>query len=118
AQEVEDGNIAAKRGQSPAVKKIGMRMVADHSKGTKELIALAKKKGFTISTSTVKPRNFDSGNFDKQYLASMQQDHEQDIKAYQKEAQSGDDPEVKAWAAKNLPTLKEHLAMVKSANHK
>jgi len=44
----------------------------------------------------------------------MVEDHEKDVKAFEQEAQSGQDPEVKAWAAKQLPTLREHLSQAKS----
>ena len=45
----------------------------------------------------------------------MESDHKADIKAFEAEAKSGDDAEIKGWAAKTLPTMKEHLAMVKEA---
>jgi putative membrane protein len=45
-------------------------------------------------------------------------DHKNDIAEFQKEAKSGDDRDVKAWAAKTLPTLQGHLAMVEDAMRK
>jgi putative membrane protein len=116
--EVADGMVAEKEGQSSEVKKTGARMVADHSKANHELAELAKKKGLSIDTSKGKPRNFDRAKFDRQYLASMENDHEMDIKAFEKEASSGDDADLKAWASKTLPTLRAHLAMVKDARKK
>ncbi len=35
--------------------------------------------------------------------------------AFRKEANSGKDPDVKAWAAKTLPTLQEHQQQAKQA---
>jgi len=110
--EVADGKLAEEDGQSAEVKKIGARMVADHSKANNELVELAKKKGLSIDTSKGKSRNFNKANFDRQYLASMERDHETDIKVFEKEASSGDDADIKKWAAKTLPTLKQHLAMI------
>jgi len=52
--------------------------------------------------------------FDRAYMAHMVEDHEKDVKAFEQESQSGQDPEVKAWAAKQLPTLREHLSQAKS----
>jgi putative membrane protein len=37
------------------------------------------------------------------------------VKAFQKEANSGKDPDVKAWATKTLPTLQEHQQQAKQA---
>ncbi|PYK39815.1 MAG: DUF305 domain-containing protein [Verrucomicrobia bacterium] len=116
--EVADGKLAEEDGQSAEVKKIGARMVADHSKANNELVELAKKKGLSIDTSKGKSRNFNKANFDRQYLASMERDHETDIKVFEKEASSGDDADIKKWAAKTLPTLKQHLAMVEDAMKK
>jgi putative membrane protein len=116
--EVADGMVAEKEGQSSEVKKIGARMAADHGKANNELAELAKKKGLSIDTSKGKPRNFDKAKFDRQYIVSMESDHEADIKAFEKEASSGDDADLKAWASKTLPTLRAHLAMVKDARKK
>jgi putative membrane protein len=44
----------------------------------------------------------------------MVQDHEQDVADFQKEAQSGSDPRLKAFAQKHLPVLQQHLQMAKS----
>jgi putative membrane protein len=49
--------------------------------------------------------------FDKSYISSMLKDHEDDIAAFEKEANGGSDEDVKAFAAKNLTTLREHLRM-------
>lgn len=113
--EVTDSKVAAERGQSAEAKKVAGHMVADHTRANKELSELAKKKGLDIDLSKGKPRNFRKENFDGDYLATMESDHKTDIKAFEAEAKSGDDAEIKAWATKTLPTLKGHLAMVKEA---
>ena len=118
AGEVADGKEAEELGQSAAVKKIGARMAADHSRGNNELVALAKKKGLGMDLSKGKARNFPKGNFDQQFLFNLQNDYEADIKMFQQEANSGDDADVKAWAAKTQPMLKSHLAMIKDARKK
>jgi len=40
----------------------------------------------------------------------MIDDHSKVIAAFEKEIASGSDPDVKAWASKTLPTLREHLS--------
>ena len=113
-----DGEVAVQRGESAEVKKIGSQMVADHSKANKELVDLANKKGLALAMNKAKARNFPKENFDGNYLASMETDHKADIKVFEKEASSGNDAELKAWATKTLPTLKMHLSMVKDAMKK
>ena len=49
--------------------------------------------------------------FDRQYMSEMVKDHAKDVEAFDTEAKSGADADVKAWAAKTVPTLREHLKM-------
>jgi putative membrane protein len=48
-------------------------------------------------------------------MSMMVKDHMQDIQEFQNEANNGQDPDVKALAAKALPTLREHLRMAENA---
>ena len=116
--EVEDGKMAAKQGQGAEVKKIAARMVSDHTKALNELVALAKKKGIGIKTGTVKARNLGTKDFDIQYLRLLERDHKNDIAEFEKAAKGGDDSDLKSWAAKTLPIMKSHLAMVRAAMKK
>jgi putative membrane protein len=47
-------------------------------------------------------------------MKMMVDDHDKDVAAFRKEANGGKDPDVKAWAAKTLPTLEQHQSMAKS----
>ena len=117
-QEVENGKMAEKQGKSADVKRIGARMVADHTKANKELTELANRKGVKFDTRGVRAQNIGAADFDRQYLKLLEMDHKNDIAEFQKEARSVDDRDVKAWAAKTLPMLQEHLAMVQNAERK
>jgi putative membrane protein len=52
--------------------------------------------------------------FDKAYMRDMVADHKKDIADFQKEANSGQDPDVKNWASTTLPTLQQHLQLAQS----
>ena len=117
-QEVENGKLAEKQGQSADVKRIGARMVADHTKVNQELTALANRKGVTFNTKGVKAQNIPTAGFDRQYLMLLDEVHKSDIADFEKEAKNGDDRELKAWASKTVPILKQHLAMVDDAMKK
>jgi putative membrane protein len=56
--------------------------------------------------------------FDRAYMAHMVTAHQQAVALFQKETSGGKDPEAKAWAAKILPTLQEHLKMARGLNAK
>ena len=114
-QEVENGKLAEKQGKSADVKRIGARMVADHTRANKELTELATRKGVKFDTRGVRPQNIGAADFDRTYLKLLEADHKSDIADFEKQAKSGDDRDLKSWAAKTLPMLKEHLAMVQNA---
>jgi putative membrane protein len=51
--------------------------------------------------------------FDREYVKMMVKDHEKDVAAFKRESQQAKDPDLKAWAGKTLPTLEDHLQMIK-----
>ena len=116
--EVDMGKMAQEKGKSAEVKKIGSRMVADHSKANAELMAIAKKKGVDLSKEKPSAHKMDEANFDKSYVDMMVKDHEKDLAAFQAEAKDGSDADVKAFASKTSEVIKKHLAMVKAAQAK
>ena len=117
--EVTLGKLAQDHASSDAVKEFGLRMVSDHTKANEELTALATKKGLTIpadldreAKATLERLSALNGPaFDLAYMQDMVKDHQADVAEFKKEAKSGSDPDVKAFASKTLPTLQDHLAM-------
>ena len=47
--------------------------------------------------------------FDREYMNQMVKDHEKDVKEFERASTKAKDPDVRAFAAKTLPTLREHL---------
>jgi putative membrane protein len=121
--EVEMGKLAQEKAGSDQVKQFGSRMVQDHSKANDELKQVAGAKGVGLpagpdakaQAEMKKMQGLSGPAFDKHYMDHMVADHKQDIAAFEKEAKSGKDPEVKAFAEKSLPTLKEHLQLAQQA---
>ena len=120
--EVELGKLAQEKGSSEGVKKFAQRMIDDHGKANEELRKVAVSKSITVPDSMdakhkarVDKLNKLSGPaFDKAYIKDQLKDHEQDVKEFQKEAQSGSDPAIKDFASKTLPTLQSHLDEVRN----
>jgi putative membrane protein len=112
--EVEWGKLAAQNAQNADVKKFGSRMVTDHSKANSELMALAKEEGVSL------PAAKSSGKWksDKDYMDSMVKDHQADLAEFQKEAQSGTDPDLKAFAAKGAKMVSAHLKLAQETQGK
>lgn len=115
--EVELGQLAEQKAQSQKVKDFGKRMVDDHSKANDQLKQIASQEGVTLPTNlsakdeALKDRlsKLSGEQFDRAYMRNMVMDHKKDIAEFQKEANSGKDPDVKNWASQTLPTLQSHL---------
>jgi putative membrane protein len=124
--EVQLATLAKDHAASADVKSFAQRMYDDHSKANDELKQLASTKGITLPTSLDAKHQatydrlskLNGAEFDKAYMKDMVADHREDVSEFRKESNSGSDPELKAWAAKTLPTLQEHLNMAESTNAK
>jgi putative membrane protein len=117
--EVELGRLASQRAAAEPVRQFGQRMVTDHGAANQELMQLAQQKGMTL------PQEMDAAHraamdrlatlsgaaFDQAYMIEMVKDHQQDIALFTREAQGGQDADVRAWAMKTLPTIQEHLRL-------
>jgi putative membrane protein len=115
--EVQMGTLALTKAGSPDVKKFGQMMVDDHSKANTELKGLATQKNITIPdvmSEDCQKKYYDldkkdKKDFDKEYIDQMIKDHKDDIDKFEKEANNGNDNDVKSWAAGKLTTLRHHL---------
>jgi putative membrane protein len=116
--EVEMGKAGQKQAKSADVKKFATLMVTDHTKANNQLKSLAKKKGVTLEAEAPKPDKMDDATFDKDFMAHMVKDHEKVVAEFEAEAKDGSDADVKAWATKTLPTLKQHLEKAKEVQGK
>jgi putative membrane protein len=120
--EVQLGQVAASKATAADVKTFGQRMVSDHSKANDELKSVAATAGATVPTEpssdqrdTMTKLDKESGaDFDKAYARAMVKDHKEDIDLFRKEASSGQNADLKAFAQRTLPTLEEHLRMAEA----
>ncbi|HEY6458119.1 MAG TPA: DUF4142 domain-containing protein [Steroidobacteraceae bacterium] len=120
--EVEQGNLAQEKAQSPAVKDFGRMMVHDHSAANDKLKGIASSKGIDLPTSPSTSQKATMGKlkvlsgdtFDKSYVKGMVKDHKEDIKEFEKEAKIGKDPDAREFAQSTLPTLRAHLSKIES----
>ena len=115
--EVKLGEQALQNASSPDVKRFAQRMVDEHGKANKDLMSVVGTKGVMV------PKDLDAkgkemceklgklkgADFDKEYMRQMVKDHEEDVAEFQKASKNLQDPDVKAWVMKTLPTVTEHL---------
>lgn len=115
--EVQLGQLAAKKGGTPAVRRFGEQMVREHTPVNDRLMQLAQTKQLSPSTTLDAPhqQTYDTLNglrgraFNQQYLTGQLADHQDQLTLFQTEAQSGTDPDVKAFAAQNVGVIQHHV---------
>jgi len=99
-------------------------MVLDHGRSNAELAALAQSKGLTVrpglepSQQAMRDRlnALTGADFDRAYMSEMLRDHNEDIALFERAVEVSADPDVKAWAARSLPMLRDHLALARQVN--
>jgi len=116
--EIEGSKLAEQKAASPDVKAFARKMIQDHTKVAEELNALAARKGFklpdgpslTQKTELTALRALSGDTFDKMYASRVGvAAHENSVELFRQASREADDPEVRAFAAKHLPTLEHHL---------
>jgi putative membrane protein len=115
--EVQLGKLAEGHAASPEVKQLAQRLVQDHTKANQELLAIAEKKEITLPKKVDDTQEhavklfskLEGAEFDREFLRSQVMEHEKDVAAFSVQAKEGQDPDLKAFAAKQLPALQEHL---------
>lgn len=120
--EVQMGTLAEQKGGA-SVKKIGARMVADHTKANTKLKEIAERLGVVVPASLssadqetyTKLQGESGARFDSDYLAAQLTAHQQAISLFSQEAEQGKDAALRKFAARTLPVLKEHLSMIEAA---
>jgi putative membrane protein len=125
--EVAKGKLAAQKGAHEGVKQFGQKMADDHSKVNDELKSIASGKNITLpdempkaptQATLAKLEKLEGAAFDRAYVEDRLRDHEKTIALFEREVKTGKDAELKAFAEKTLPTLKEHLTTVQDLKTK
>jgi putative membrane protein len=119
--QIQASHLALQKSSDPDVKKFAARMIDDHSKIDHEIVELAKTAGARLPEEITGDQKikFDDMSkligheFDKRFMQYNVDDHEDYVKIFSEQAEKGSDVGVKAFASRNLPTLKEHLQFAK-----
>ena len=120
--EVQAGNLALQRGSSADVKSFAERMVNDHGTANAELAQLATAKGTALPTELDGPpeaalhhlSSLSGAEFDKAYMQHMVEDHDKDVSLFDTASTSATDDDVRDFANKTLPILREHQTLAKA----
>jgi putative membrane protein len=119
--EIGVSRIALERAGSDETRMFAQKMVNDHTKANRELMQLAASKQFAVPTALdVQDRataaalsGLSGEDFDRCYAKQQHAAHICTVELFEAEAKRGQDPDLKAWAAKMLPALKQHKMSAK-----
>jgi putative membrane protein len=119
--EVELGKLASKQAMNEKVKALGERMVQDHTKANEKLKAVAGEAGVKLPEKLMPDhqkhvdhfRAMKGADFDKEYISHMVKDHEHDVAMFRMASTEAKNKALASFAKETLPTLEEHLSMVR-----
>jgi putative membrane protein len=112
------GKLAEKKASSPSVKEFGKRMQADYSKANEELAAAAKQAAYPAPVMLRQHKlildrfiGMGKGSFDKNYMAEAVRQHDEQVRLFKQESESGKVKSLKELASKMLPELQERQGL-------
>jgi putative membrane protein len=120
---VQLSDIAVQRASTDMVKTFAKRMVADYRRVNDDLNTAAKEEGLKVATSmnAESKATFDvlSGlpetQLDQTYIRIMIRQLNGDVVVFQKEADAGKNPKIRAFASSRLSSLKDNLKLARDA---
>jgi putative membrane protein len=120
--EIQSSQLAEQKSNDAATKTFAQKMVTDHTKTTtemKSMMSSGKLKGVEAPTAMAssqqsmldKLKGLNGNDFTKQYHDDQVSAHKDAVSLFERYGKGGDNPELKDWANKTLPTLQDHLKM-------
>ena len=114
--EIQSSKLATQKGNAN-IKSFAARMIKDHAKTSQELKGMVGKAKrscrlpwmLTTRQNLRRLQKLSGDEFNSAYASMQIQAHEEAVKLFEDYSSAGDNAELKGWAAKTLPALKEHL---------
>ena len=110
--------MAEEKGSSPSVKEFGKRMATDYARVNEELASAAKQAAFPRPVLlrdhqkvVDRFRRMGKGSFDKNYMSEMVKYHDEEVRLFREQAESGRIASLKQLASRMLPSSQQHLAL-------
>ena len=119
--EVSLSKLGVQKATDPELKKFSQQMLQEHTQMNSELTQLASSRQMALPTAVDPKSQFcaqslaglSGEKFDRCYAKAQLVIHMDSVAMFEAEAERGQDPAVKALAAKSLPHIKHHLATIK-----
>jgi putative membrane protein len=119
--EVKMGELATSNGESQPVKALAKKLVTDHGKVNEELKQLATRKSVMLPDAVSEQQktmlqhlsSLKGSEFDAAFKQHAVENHQKSIEKFKAAAEKAKDADLKAFAAKTLPVLQQHLDLAK-----
>jgi putative membrane protein len=118
--EIQSSQLAQELGNA-AEKTFAATMIKDHQKTSDDLKSMITSgdvkaelpKGLDSSHQSEidKLKSLKGSDFSSRYDSDQQSGHKDAVSLFERYAKGGDNPKLKDWADKTLPTLRHHLEM-------
>jgi putative membrane protein len=118
--EIEAARIAQQKKGRPAEKTFAEQMIADHTKTStelKDLVPADLKSALPTDLDEMSQKDLDKLRdtrdqaFASVYDPMQVSAHKDAVSLFERYAKGGEDPNLKDWAGKTLPSLRHHLEM-------
>ncbi len=117
--EIRLGQLAQSKAVNSSVKQFGQQMVTDHNNLQTQLTATISKSGTDFKPGmndedkkeAERLDKLSGAEFDRQYMTSMIQHHQQDVTEFQSMSSSARSAEARQIATTGLPVIQRHLTM-------
>ncbi|AEG92381.1 DUF4142 domain-containing protein [Ramlibacter tataouinensis] len=116
--EVQAGQLAAARAADPQVQAFGRMLVDHHTLSNNELLSLLQARGLAapaalppqLQAKLARLQGLNGPEFDREFIRNAGLlDHQVQITLAEQASRDAVDPALRAWFAKNLPVLRQHL---------
>lgn len=123
--EVQSSQLAQQRAADRDTQQFAQQMVIDHRRANEELTAIAQRQGLTVPTQLLprhakmidELRGLQGEAFERRYHELQEQAHKEAIKLFEDASQTLQDPELRRFAERTLPTLTSHRQQLTTHRH-
>jgi putative membrane protein len=117
--EIQAGQLAQERAQSPDVKQFAQTLVRDHQQANQKLQQIAQSKGIDIpreldevhQAKLQQMQKLQGKHFEKHFVYGQLAGHVMAVLIFRDASQELQDNDLKQFAAQTLPKLQQHLQM-------
>ena len=119
--ELSISQLGVQKATDDELKRFSQQMIDDHTRMNRELMDLAARKQIALPRQADVRAQFcaqslaglSGEDFNRCYAKAQCLAHMDAVATFEAEAERGQDPDVKALAARALPRIKDHLKMIK-----